>query len=162
MRRSSHHEPLRSLHFRSQSIEQAGGVGQIKPCPRPLQEYVTLMTDLMALDSESGRLVKKSKGEDGSAVAGAGAAGGGGGGASTPPGKPRRKPRPSTQSGTENLYFSVVRTVSTVAACLCVSPKLARFYGVPLEITVRQRLLQMVVARYGPLKTVRLLCCSVM
>lgn len=46
-------------------LSQAGGVGQIKACPCPQPEYVTLMTDLLALDSESGRLVKKSRpGED--------------------------------------------------------------------------------------------------
>ena len=83
---------------------QAGGVGQIRPCPRPLQEYVSLMTDLMALDTESGRLIKKTRfGEDGgggagsggsSGAAGSGGAGSGGGsGSSSPVKASRRKPR---------------------------------------------------------------------
>lgn len=77
-------------------LPQAGGVGQIKPCPRPLPEYVTLMTDLMALDAESGRLVKKSRfGEEGGGGGGgAGGNGGGGGGVAMSPIKiARRKQR---------------------------------------------------------------------
>lgn len=95
--------PFPSFSLRDRA--QAGGVGQIKPCPRPLQEYVTLMTDLMALDTESGRLVKKSKGDEG--VAGSGASAGGGSGAATPPGKqPRRKPRQSSSTG---IFFVFLR-----------------------------------------------------
>lgn len=77
-------------------------MGQIRPCPRPLQEYVSLMTDLMALDTESGRLIKKTRfGEDGGggsagstgAVGSGGAGSGGGSGSSSPVKASRRKPR---------------------------------------------------------------------
>lgn len=65
---------------------------------------MTLMTDLMALDTESGRLVKKSKGDEG--VTGPGASAPGGSGAATPPGKqPRRKPRSSSSTG---IFFVIL------------------------------------------------------
>ncbi|CAN0185443.1 unnamed protein product, partial [Ectocarpus sp. 8 AP-2014] len=74
----------------AQHILGVGGVGQIRPCPRPLKEYVTLMADLMALDKQSGRLVRKTRlrGKDGTTTSsssvrdgrGPGDGGGGGGG----------------------------------------------------------------------------------
>ena len=93
------------VFLQNKNPSQAGGVGQIRPCPRPLPEFVSLMTDLMALDTESGRLIKKTRfGEDGggggagsggsSGTAGTGGAGSGGGSGSSSPVKAyRRKPR---------------------------------------------------------------------
>lgn len=36
-------------------------MGQIKACPRPNPEHVSLVTEVLMLDSKSGRLVKKAK-----------------------------------------------------------------------------------------------------
>lgn len=96
-------------------------MGQIRPCPRPLQEYVSLMTDLMALDTESGRLIKKTRfGEDGggggagsggsSGAAGSGGAGSGGGsGSSSPVKASRRKPR-------SGWYYTFAHTGTNTSA----------------------------------------------
>ena len=94
---------------------KVGGIGQIRACPRPLPQYVALMSDLMVLDKASGRLVRKTNfgsdkdGEggdgdgDGGGGGGSGSGRGGGGGGSgsgsggdrspSPVKAPKRKPR---------------------------------------------------------------------
>ncbi|CAM9910666.1 unnamed protein product, partial [Ectocarpus sp. 12 AP-2014] len=99
----------------AQHILGVGGVGQIRPCPRPLKEYVTLMADLMALDKQSGRLVRKTRlrGKDGTSSSssssrdgrgpGDGGGGGGGNGESPSPTKAsKRKPHATARRGGDN------------------------------------------------------------
>ncbi|CAN0097530.1 unnamed protein product, partial [Ectocarpus sp. 8 AP-2014] len=93
-----------------------GGVGQIRPCPRPLKEYVTLMADLMALDKQSGRLVRKTRlrGKDGTTTSsssvrdgrgprdGGGGGGGGNGERPSPTKASKRKPHATARRGGDN------------------------------------------------------------